>query len=760
MRRVIVSALVLAGAAGLARLPPPRLTAGSIDLAEAGEVATYVAGARPVRVRVAAGQRLVRILTNLDLGREAPAQGIPYLIRVRIEEDGRDERFPAVGQPALDAHGAPAMLIPGSAITPGRTREVAIARDREGAATLEISLLEPRGAQAALRVLVLEERPPTAGQTLVRRLARARARPADTGFLAHRWVRAGALPPVASRRLYLLGEPATPVRDTAPKGDPAGPGLALAYTLSGPGSVRLSSTEGRLSGVARLIDETGRERTQMLAAGEGAPVSFSIGAGLTSVRVEPDLPTRVLAQLGDGARPLLPTNVDVLPASWTVEAWDLALPGQPLRWSLGDRRDGPLRLEARVLPGPGAPTSEVAIGYRFADRLGNTLASGELAGPVVPAQVDRLDGDPPGPVSAALTGFVWPPRAAERIELTAPVAAAVTVASTGFAAGPPPPRARVRLVHAPVDRPRWYRVKADGTTVQVRLRVATTIESQAPPPPSAQVATLEPLGRPAKFALLVPAAAGQPARPGSYWPVVAGRAIEVAATGVSPRARIAPRLLYLSERGSPGVLTASFDGGAGVPSALAASRGQLTLAPVAPGAHQLRVEAPAGLRLFVDQPVDGTSPYRLVTVHELRPGAPLAIAFQKRPAARALGLELYSDQPLGAQAQLLFTIDGGAPRVARGVLARGFTDGARALPVTTRAVPGAVHLQRRSAGVCASAPLFLPFGDDAVAGPHRVTVAIAGARGPVFVRFFSYGGEPAPDRLTHYARREVGVTLP
>jgi hypothetical protein len=120
---------------------------------------------------------------------------------------------------------------------------------------------------------------------------------------------------------------------------------------------------------------------------------------------------------------------------------------------------------------------------------------------------------------------------------------------------------------------------------------------------------------------------------------------------------------------------------------------------------------------------------------------------------------LYSDGPLRPAARLRFTVDGGAPRVTAGALAQGCTRGARALPVSTRLLPGALHLQRR-ARVFASPPLFIPIADDATAGTHLVSIAVTGAGSRVFARFFSYGTSAPHEVTTYYARRDTGALSP
>jgi hypothetical protein len=105
--------LVLLAAAAVARFLPLRRDLFSTEIAGAREVIAYqmVAG-EPLALALPPGAELIRILSNLDLQTEVPDAGLPYTLRVRVPEEGRDDRFPLLARPALESARPAGGLLP------------------------------------------------------------------------------------------------------------------------------------------------------------------------------------------------------------------------------------------------------------------------------------------------------------------------------------------------------------------------------------------------------------------------------------------------------------------------------------------------------------------------------------------------------------------------------------------------------------------------------------------------------------------------
>ena len=792
----------------IARLPPPRLTAGGVELATAREVATYVLTAQPVRIPIPAGQRLLRVLTNLDLPAGAPATGTPYLLSLRMPEDARAEIFPLLAVPARDSAGAPAAIYLGEAMVPAQTREVGLLRDRALATTLEVSLVAPAGTsadgpRASLRVLLLGDRPPWSLQdALARQAAHRWPSTSDTAHepalsahawqldlapdeqrarLSQRWMRASAVNGTATRRLYFIARAASPPRAPRPRGTPIAAGMTVAYTVQGPGTLHLLA-DGPLGTNVRILDESGTERSRELTLAADHRVSLAIAAGLSTVRVQSTTSARVIA-IGSAPSMLVSPaglgtegdrdqdqggEVDVTPSWNRLEAVRLGAtmaPRGPVSWDLLGRPLAPLRLVA-WLPWDGdrqeGRTRSIDVRYRLRDGAGRTIGAGVLRGEVTSAPEDRSFDDSPRALSTSIAGVLWPPARSARLELEADHETLVTVSSPGHPPAPDPEGrpALVRLLHAPAERPRWYRVDPDlgadpgADQRAAQLAFPQRLERQPAPGLPAPGESMAARGDRPQVALLVPAPPGW-LGPSAFWPLATGHATAVRAgardeSGVEA-APAKGTLLYTTRRGSSHSVagrsaTLTIDGRRGGALRLFSGRGQLPLPPLSAGHHQLRIDAPSELQLFVDLPVAGARGLRRISAYRLAPARTIetrwsAGASPSTPSS--FGVAVYSEGPVGPGARLELRIDGGRPAIVPGVLTATHTDGTRVVPLAFAHVPAALMLGRQGDSIWSAPPVIVPMAADLRPGRHRVSIVMRGAARAVLVRLFRLGA-PAP----------------
>ncbi len=791
MRRALAVAAVLAAGLAIARAPLIRPSPGGALLAAAREVAVYRLGPGPARFSLPPGQRSFRLLLNLDLAPDAPVEGIPYAVRVEIPEDAFGATFALLATPARDPRGAPAAFYLGEALAPSRTREVAVERARDGAATAVVSLASPAGATASVRLLTLEARPPFARDVLLGRLgAEGRVRlaaslgpldwdhlgePARQDLLARRWVRAAAEAGSPARRLYLLGSPA-PTREPRLPGEEVGAGRAAAFTVRGPGTLHLLAAAGPLQGEARLLAAGGASTAVPLDLGPGERASLPIGPELATVRVSAGVPSRVQA-VGDpgmAVDPLrargLPDGEAVLEPLWSVESVPLAQPepAPPLAWDLAGRGGAEVRLSARVLLGSANEETPFRLRWRALDGRGEALAGGEILLSARPAPEDRVDGEPFLVPAQPAYAYLWPPSSAERLEIRADRAVALGLSSPGFApdpfAGPRPGFAAsvVQRFHRE-ERPAWFRVRPldeaglEAAGRLVRLRSAVRLEQVPEPPPvPPEAESFEPTGGPPRLLLLAPAPPGAAPRDrGCWWPFPAGAEIPVRLApppGSPPGARVQPTLLYAGEAGLAGrEALVVVDGRPVARLPIVSSRGLAALPFLSPGTRRLRVDPGAPARLFLDRPVEGSPFYRAHGVYEISDGAVLRVRLPKGSGSRSLGVALYFDGRPSPQARLEARIDGGRRRPRTGTASTGWTRLERLSPLRAEPAPGALYLNRAGATIWASAPVFVPLHDDLRPGVHEIAVALRGAGARAFARFFGYGADGPAERVGHFS---------
>ncbi len=786
MRRIVLVLLVLAVGVAIARAPVVRPSLGGALLARAHELAVYRAGRAPVAFPLPAGRRALRLLVNLDVAPPVPEEGVPFEVRVAIPEDGFVATFPLVAAAAADPSGAPAAFYLGEPRSPARTRELALERGGDGPATALVSLASPAGATASVRLLVSEDRPPLARELLLRRPGpQGWARLAsslgpldwdqlDDGaredLLARRWVRVPAAPGTASRRLYLLGAPATAPPQPPPAAVDLGPGRVATFTVRGPGTLQLAAA-APLDGEARVLAADGAASAVPLHLAPGERASVPIGAGIVTVRVSGAAASEVRA-LGDARMALDPTRARTLPGGdaelgpvWSVETDPVAGPAAPVAWDLSGRGGAELRLVVRALAAPGAAEARFRVRWRMLDGHRAPLAEGELPLSAKPAPEDRIDGDPDHLPTEPAVAYLWPPPDAARLELSSDARVAVGASSPGFppdAGGGPALADGVLLRFQREDRPAWFRVRPEDEPAlwrsdrMVTLRSAMRVEeAPEPPPPALPAETLAPAGSPPRHLLLVPAPEADSRERSSWWPVSAGVESGIVLerpAGAGADARVQPSLLYAGDASFAGSgATVAIDGRASARLAIYSARGQIALPPLAPGAHRLRVEAGAPVRLFLDRPVAGAPLHRAYGVYELAPGAGLRVRLAKKAASRSLGVALYFDGAPSPEARLSVTVDGAARAARPGSASLGWTRLRRAAPVKAEPAPGALYLDRTSPAVWAAAPIFVPLHDDLRAGTHEIAIAVERAGARAFARFFAYGAAAPEESVRHVA---------
>jgi hypothetical protein len=820
---------VLIAAVTLARRWPIGPDGSSREIAGAREVVGYQLGGQPITLALPPGTTVYKVATNLDLpagmssaprgATTASDLGVPYVVRVRVPEDGRDEAFALLGRPALDATGRSTAFFRDRAGTPARTAVLTLRRTSTRPATLQVSL-EPLGdaqaVQASLRVFVAHERigagpgpqrPPTVGGLALDDLdPEVRA-----AFLAQSWGRLPARSLTPTRTFYLPAAAAsTPSFD---RGHVVGAGHVLAVTVKGPGTVDVLAPQG-WQGEMSLLYPAGQGRSWPLQSSEGPdPVSVAIGKGLCTLRISardaaaPPVRVRLTvadpnmivddpagdrsAERGDGRNEVGPTW------SWQVVA--RAQPaGPPVIVQAAGRRQAAFRITAWApIAGVAAGRSAAAaprVRWRFVDARGAVLLQGKTALDAALAPEDHLEGGADAPeggglVSQPTTFHLWPPRAAHRLLIDADGAADVALASPGFDAQPFAPDAdaalgpladSIRLRHAHQDRRAFYPVRPlNATDLQragrlERLAGALRLERQPPrPPPKGAAVSLGPQRDGGRFVVLLPktpsgpeaGAAGSPARlQGHLWAMRSQHdetVIVPRPRGTAGTARVPATLLYeLARPSGRQPLVVRLDGQVIRRASLLGARGQVVLPPIAVGKHRLRIDVATPARLFFDQPVAGAAEFRRSQVYLLPAGA-AGVAVDKGRAPRALGLVMYMDgPPPGGRTPLLdIVVDGGKRRRLAMGASTAFTRLRRIEELAFARAPGAVYLNRRAGAIWESRPIFVPLGDDLTAGTHRVSLHARGlgARGRTLAaRFFSYGG-PQINHINQHVEMSVDV---
>lgn len=769
--------IVLGGIALLiARAPTIRPVFEANEMATAKEMLVYrLSAAQPLIFRVPAGQRRLRILTNADLPSGGPVPALTYNVRVRLDADQVDQVFPLIGQARLKADGNPAVFALGGA-QPAWTKEIALERASERETTLELSLAEPGTAAISVRVLGSAHRAPLAAELKEQqaqaadraRLAELRGpiafddlpREVQSALFQDHWARLPAAPKSPRGRLYLTGTPALPSRPERPLGSELQADRALAYLLQGPGTIRIAPADTAvLRAELRWLYADGSEEQEVLRLEPGERLDRALRAGLVTLRIQGQAEGRVLVigespslVADEGARTERADGGWELEPSWRTERVALAEPGTlPVSYRLVGRPAEELRVVARAARPTDAP---LRLEWSLLGGRGEVLRQGAIAGSAPRAAEDRLDADPP---SEPLSGFLWPDARAAVLEVRASTTAAVSLYSRAFE---PPIAGRggndpTRIRGQRRERPAWVSIRATNMDQLERvgraatLRTAERLERRVTPPVSTESnAAVEPALAPPRTLFVVPAGPRQTTEANLIWPVLLGRPMILDPTPVASPG--APTLTYLGDAASArGELTVKVDGGPPQSYPLYTARGQVSLPSLSPGPHQLELEAPRSARLFLDQPIRGATPSRLVGAYRMDSGTPAELTVNKSRDREALGIVVYAERSVLGQLRLEVLVDRGRRVGPRTGQSRGRTT--LRSEVTPRILAGAEAepLTQQSGAIAASEPIFVALKDDLDPGGHRVSVRVRGTEAPVWMRFF------APKR-TDEAERIIG----
>jgi hypothetical protein len=815
-RRLLASVLVLAAGALLARLWPHVVDPSAFVRAGAREVVGYRLGAATVSVALPPGTRLFKVLTNLDLPDEAPATGVPYVVNVRVREDGTDETFALLGRPARDAGGRIAGFFRDRAGTPARTAVLTLRRSSPLPATLELSLASPAGGATSpigsLRVYVAHERiaagpgrsrGPTVGGVALEDLEPD----VRAGFLSQSWSRAPATALTTTRTFYLPAVDQVPPAQGLNRDQLVGAGHVLAVTLEGPGTVTLRAGEDDLKGRATLLYASGVERSVALMLRSHEDVSLALANGLCTLRIDGDAPARVAlavsspAMIVRGSPPPPAADAVVTPVAgrrfesnqteadagptWSWQSLARAEPGAgPVAFQAAGRRQAAFRVTAWVPLGdrPGPTPAEPILRWRFVDGRGRPLAEGKAAVDATSAPEDHLEGgaEPPAGgrlVSQPTTFYLWPPRAAQRLLIDADRPVDVAAASPGFDADPVtddqettlgPVADGLVVRHAPPPRQVFFPVRPINAVELQRAgridRLAGALRLERLPPrdkPKGPATSLGPHRDGGRFVALLPATeGGAPAHPGQLWTVRPQRDEVISVPrprGTAGAARVPATLLYeIGRAGGRQPLLVRLDGDIVRRASLLGARGQIALPPLPVGKHRLRIEIGVAARLFLDQPVAGAAGFRRSQLYLLPAGA-ANVAVSKSRSPRALGVVMYLDRPASLRRPVLdVLVDRGVRRRGSGAASGAYTRLRRRVSLDFRRAPGAIFLNRSAPAIWASRPVFIPLGDDLSVGTHQVSIHARGLGARPMARFFSYGGPPV-NRINQHIEINVDV---
>jgi hypothetical protein len=551
--------------------------------------------------------------------------------------------------------------------------------------------------------------------------------------------------------------------------------------VQGPGTLRLFAAGTPVTGTVELLQADGRLRGQPLNLKAGDRLDLALGSQLTTARVRVDQQSRIVAVISDKRLAIATARLEprsdgewVLHPAVGLEQTPRAEPepAPPVVYDLRGREGSVLHVSARLKARPDQQPITSHVRWTMRDEQRRVVASGALSQALSPAPEDRIDDEPGAVPSEPATAYLWPPPSASTLELTADPPALIAVDSPGFVPPVEQPldTGPTSLRHAPRERPLWFRVRPSNEDELLAsgriqpLRSAVRLERAAPhQPPALQAETLDPLQKPARFTVLVPAKSdGQPSELGLWWPLPDGVASKVRfdrPPGSSPGARLPWNLLYLGDSSrSAREAAIRVDTGEATRATLFTTRGTLALAPTTPGVHLVSVTL-AGkrahprpvARLFVDRPTGSPSQFRSFRVFPLRAGARATVRLRKNAQTRSLGAVLYFDDAPGAHASLVVTVDGGQRTVPVTRFSRLRSRLTRVLPIHAEPLQGASYLDRSTVGVWGSTPLFVGLADDLPAGDHLVAVALKGTKARAFVRFFSYGGpQSKPERFSTF----------
>lgn len=740
-RRWLLSlgALALAGWVSSGRSLHPYFS--STGLLTARELSAVRLGAEAITFPLPEESTRVRVLVNLELPPEVPGRDFQLVVQTPA---GTEERFPLRAQ-ARSGSGATTGFVLGEAVVPAATREVFLGLAPGGGA---LSLrLEPPELRAAVRVLVERPRPALARQVLEGRLDEGRRErlaahlgslPWDAlsegqrrQLLDTRWSRLAPTGEVPRRRLFLKPPEAGLAPATPPPGVTVSPAHPLAWTVEGPGVLELHALEAPVELDVRLASPAGPGISHLLRLTAGQAESVAVPAGLASLVIAAGSESR-LTMVASGLRSVEGEPLEgTLPPSES-KARLVEVGPTAAEWEVDGAQT--LQLETRLPCGAGGEAREV-LSLSALDAAGRSVA--ERRWPVAAAAgPSLLSREPLLVVSEARRTILHLPASTRRLRISAEARAFVGLLSAAREGGEgsPPQRSPLQLQRS-ASPPRWWRLAPSGELALLAAGRLLTVHSplMLQPAPSrakpAQTSSLQPLGDPPRWRVLQ-AAATASVKATRWWSLGEG-AVKLAVGSPSTL-----RLAYLADA-APGAVPLALDGVEQRAPALAA-RGEVPLGPVAAGAHALRVDAPAGSRLWVNQPAAGRPLFREFQLVGLEPAAPLRyrVVTQGRGSTR-VALVVTGDQPAPG-AQLEVEVDEGHPfSPAAFTLSRERTFSRREHPLQLEPIDG-VFLTHSSPMMLAAAPVFVHLADDLAAGPHQLTLRLRGTSHRLYLRVFSW----------------------
>lgn len=547
-----------------------------------------------------------------------------------------------------------------------------------------------------------------------------------------------------------LGRAVPPASDAEPPGEEVDALAAVAYTVRGPGSVRVSMVPVHGEATAatlRTVDHLGRQMVlpvPVVPRGSEAVFVAPAGGALTVEVLGAYAPVRVRVMTAGGATRLgADATTEIVPDRRRVVLWRAHPAGPPVIATLAG--DGTARVEARPAVGGGRVAR---LAWRLVDGERGEIARGQVAVAAVPTPFDRLrphDGEPVRPACEPMSfAAAGPP--GSRLELSAldaPIDLALLAADdeavTRLTDAYLVPLTNARLRHAPLARRRHEPFLPDnhaalavsaGKVVlegQVRLEPALTTV------PAGPFRSLEP-APPRNRQLMVERdddARGDLAR----WAFAMGETARL----VAPLDGRVVLETHLGDEALGQTLRVVVDGKPVEERRVNVTRSRVRL-HLSPGAHEVAVEGPRGFVLTPAVAVDGAKAFAERAVWRLPRGGSLAVPVALA-GAKNLNVVLYTDAPARLQARV--EIDGGRRGNAMRPAA-GRTVIVRLVEPQTMATESRWLDQRGGAG--ARARFAVRLADDVGGGRHQARVTLLSGPETVYARFFVTGAAPSAEK--------------
>lgn len=584
--------------------------------------------------------------------------------------------------------------------------------------------------------------------------------------------------------------PVEEVRLEPPRGEWIGPGAAAAWTVRGPGRLRLeleAPVPAEL--VVRTVDHHGVETLERLRIGPGAArpaPAFEAppdGALTASVLVAGGAGVRACAFAEAGAVPLgdvvVGSDGALTPDRRHLSLWRVREDGPPIRATLVD---GLARVSVRAPLSPADRGHAPRLAWRLIAPGGRELSRGEHGVFVEPAPFERYEAPSPWtapkPALSAASGefpsepvtFVAGAPAGTILELR-PVGGSLDVRlEASFPAG----EARLapayaldlenaRLRYAPYLVSSWVPFVPDNHEElahaggEIRLEAQVRLEPSGggephgpyrtvlPEPPRVRQRLVErvasaPFGAARAEALARRAAAlwSRHHRTGFE----TGQDVRLVVERDGPTAGRLALDYYLGSESLGGMLRVLVDGEVVKERRVAFPRGRVRLTGLPPGPRVVRVESAAGLVFTQARPADdaGNAAWVERAVWRLDRGEAGALTVPVRLAqdrGRTLNFVLYADEPqkLGS-VRVRVVIDGRA----RGPGVHSTAAATRLERVLERPLaPVTTRWLDREGGPRSAAVFGVRLGPDLGAGTHRIRVTLEDGPARAFVRFYETG---------------------